>query len=403
MIFMFFFFPGLLPVAYTCITTKTAKKDIKAQGFENWIVGTAAYKSLVSSLPQLAENEEATDYQGFHFSRLVMEDNPLDKKNIGSGELPNLFFDVVSSHNKTRLRLNWLIDESATTCIYVNDINVLGDSIPEIVDIYERCLKIGKTICVVDNKRPERVSKYSLADISGKGFSVEKQRQIIDSLASSKDADDTIIKNARGTNTLMLSMDFWIAYFLFEITMEISQDIAVIISGMSKNSFITKCMLIEEMYDQQTIRIGTQFYTYEQLLAKTFEAKGLNPSDFYSKPKRLGALPESKTSTFTELRDYMTQLEAKTTDIKDLQEALLTYCNENNISRMLYFNYKRYCTKQDNPSKKTFSQFFNYDNSKIEAYENFKKNMTEAAKLLGKKYTNDMAKEFLLPLYRFEI
>lgn len=99
----------------------------------------------------------------------------------------------------------------------------------------------------------------------------------------------------------------------------------------------------------------------------------------------------------------MTQLEAKTTDIKDLQEALLTYCNENNISRMLYFNYKRYCTKQDNPSKKTFSQFFNYDNSKIEAYENFKKNMTEAAKLLGKKYTNDMAKEFLLPLYRFEI
>ena len=70
---------------------------------------------------------------------------------------------------------------------------------------------------------------------------------------------------------------------------------------------------------------------------------------------------------------------------------------------MLYFNYKRYCVKQDNPSKKTFSQFFNYDTNKIEAYENFKKHMTEAAKLLGKKYTDNMAKEFLLPLYRFDI
>lgn len=400
---MFFFFPGFLPVAYSCITTKTSKKEIKVQGFENWIVSTAAYKSLISSLPQLADNEEATDYQGFHFYKLNMEADPLDKKNIGNGELPNLFFDVVSSHNKNRLRLNWLIDESPTTCIYINDINVLGDSIPEIVSIYERCLSKGKAICVVDNKRPERVSEYSLADISGTAFSLDKQREIIDSLASIKDSNSNIIKNARGTNKLMLSQDFWIAYFLFEVTMEIPQDIAVVISGMSKNSFITKCLEIEEMYDQQTIRIGTQFYTYEQLLAKTFEVKGLNPSDFYNKPKRLGALPESESTTFSELRDYMTQLEEKTTDVKNLQESLLTYCNDNKLPRMLYFNYKRYCVKQDNPSKKTFSQFFNYDNNKIEAYENFKKHMTEAAKLLGKKYTDNMAKEFLLPLYRFDI
>ena len=58
---MFFFFPRFLPVAYSWITTKTSKKEIKAQGFENWIVSTAAYKSLISSLPQLADNEEATD------------------------------------------------------------------------------------------------------------------------------------------------------------------------------------------------------------------------------------------------------------------------------------------------------------------------------------------------------
>ena len=114
-------------------------------------------------------------------------------------------------------------------------------------------------------------------------------------------------------------------------------------------------------------------------------------------------MPESEISSFSELRDYMTQIETTTTDIKELQEALLTYCNRNKLPRMLYINYKRYCSKQDNPSKKTFSQFFNYDNNKIEAYENYKKNLTEAAKLLGKKYTNDMAKEFLFPLYRFDI
>ena len=124
---MFFFFPkGQYPVAYTSITTKTSKKAIAEIGFESWMQNTAAYKSLVSALPQIqqADDKDKHFYASF-FEDIRLESDGLNKKQID--DHANLFCDIMSSHNKKRLRLNWLIDNFTVGCIYITDIHVLSE------------------------------------------------------------------------------------------------------------------------------------------------------------------------------------------------------------------------------------------------------------------------------------
>ena len=201
----------------------------------------------------------------------------------------------------------------------------------------------------------------------------------------------------------MLSQDFWNAYFLFEMTMELPEDMAVVLSGMSKNSFISKCLDIERCYDQLMIRIDTKFYTYEEILQKTFKLKGLTAEQFYTVPKRLGVLPSSTKMTFNELRAIMTSYETATQDSALLQNQLDHICAENDLPKMLYLTYKRYCVKQDNPSKKTFSKFFNYDSSKITSYRNFVDNIKKVSELMDKTDYTEMCRDVLRPLYGFDI
>ena len=81
---MFFFFPkGQYPVAYTSITTKTSKKAIAEIGFESWMQNTAAYKSLVSALPQIqqADDKDKHFYASF-FEDIRLESDGLNKKQI---------------------------------------------------------------------------------------------------------------------------------------------------------------------------------------------------------------------------------------------------------------------------------------------------------------------------------
>lgn len=404
---MFFFLPkGMFPTAYTSITTKTSKKAIKEMGFQSWLQNTATYKTLISALPQVQESEgdNTENLHASFFKDIRLESNGLDKKEID--ENANIYCDVMSSHTKNRTRLNWIIEAYNIGCIYVADIHVLGDSVEEIVNVYERCLKNEKVICVIDNSKESRVSEYSMCDIAGNPYPVEQQKEIIDKLATldSKNSNKKeVLGNARGTNKLMLSQDFWNAYFLFEITMEIPEDMAVVLSGMSKNSFITKCLEIERCYDQLMIRIGTKFYTYEEILQKTFELKGMTAEQFYTVPKRLGAIPSSEKMTFSELRAIMTEKEFETQDLTTLQNQLDILCAENDLPKMLYLTYKRYCVKQDNPSKKTFSKFFNYDNTKVEAYRNFVEGIRKAFEFMGNPDLTGACREVLKPIYAFDI
>ena len=403
---MFFFFPkGLYPAAYTCITTKTPKKAINEIGFQNWMQNTAAYKSLISSLPQIQQEGTSNDnLYASYFQDIRLECDGLSKKQID--EHANVFCDVMSSHNKNRIRLNWLIEAYSVGCIYVTDICVLGDTIEEIVNVYERCMKNEKVICVIDNSKKKRVSEHSMCDISGNPYSPERQKEIIDNLAclgTNSKYQKEPLGNARGTNKLMLSQDFWNAYFLFEMTMELPEDMAVVLSGMSKNSFISKCLDIERCYDQLMIRIDTKFYTYEEILQKTFKLKGLTAEQFYTVPKRLGVLPSSTKMTFNELRAIMTSYETATQDSALLQNQLDHICAENDLPKMLYLTYKRYCVKQDNPSKKTFSKFFNYDSSKITSYRNFVDNIKKVSELMDKTDYTEMCRDVLRPLYGFDI
>lgn len=402
----FFFHAGMFPAAYTNIVTKTPKKTISEIGFPEWVQNTAAYKMLISSLPQLKtqSDETASSFHAHYFREIRLEQDGLNKKNIDPNA--NVYFDVLSSHNKNRIRLHWLIDHSMVGCIYITDIHVLGDTFEEIVDVYERCLKKEKVLCVIDHKKENRVSEYSMCDIGGTPYPKEIRRKVIDQIASlGADSSDqkSLLGNARGTNRIMLSQDFWNAYFLYEITMEIPEDIAVVLSGMSKNSFINKCLEMEQSYDQLMVRIGTDFYTYEELLQKTFALKGLIAEDFYKVPKRLGALPSSEQMTFRELRDLMTQKEALTQDVAFLQKELDSLCAENHLPKMLYLTYKRYCVKQDNSSKKTFSKFFHYDESKVEAYHNFVESIKKASEIMGKSDYSDMCRGVLRPMYCFDV
>lgn len=403
---MFFFLQkGMFPVAYTSMTTKTSKKAIKEIGFQNWIQNTATYKTLISALPQIQNSDETTDNPYSHFFNTIkLESDGLSIKQIDDSA--NVYCDVMSSHNKKRIRLDMIIDAYFIGCVYVTDIHVLGDTVEEIVDVYERCLKNEKVICVIDNSKDSRVSEYSMCDIAGNPYPINQQREIIDklaTLASNNASKKEVLGNSRGTNKLMLTQDFWNAYFLYEITMEIPEDIAVTLSGMSKNSFITKCLDIECSYDQLMLRVGTKFYSYEEILQKTFELKGMTAEQFYTVPKRLGAIPSSDKMTFSELRAIMTEKESETKDLASLQSQLDFICMENDLPKMLYLTYKRYCVKQDNPSKKTFSKFFNYDSSKVDAYHNFVDSIKKASELMGKADYTDMCREVLRPMYAFDI
>ena len=403
---MFFFLPkGFLPVAYTSITTKTSKKKIKEIGFQNWVQNTAAYKTLISSLPQIQQSDiPDNDSKDYSFNIIQPESDGLNKKHIDI--YANVFCDVMSSHNKNRIRLNWIIENFSIGGIYITDIYVLGDTIEEIVNVYERCIENEKVICVIDNSKESRVSEYSLCDISGNAYPLERQKKIIDTIAA-LDTDNNLHKeplgNARGTNKLMLSQDFWNAYFLFEMTMELPEDMAVTLSGMSKNSFISKCLEIERCYDQFMIRIGAKFYTYEDILQKTFKVKDLKEEQFYTVPKRLGTLPSSDKMSFNDLRTLMTSYEKITQDSVFLQNELDNICAKNDLPKMLYLTYKRYCVKQENPSKKTFSKFFNYDNSKVDAYHNFVDSTKKASELMGKTDYTEMCRNVLRPMYAFDI
>ena len=402
---MFFFFPkGQYPVAYTSITTKTSKKAIAEIGFESWMQNTAAYKSLVSALPQIqqADDKDKHFYASF-FEDIRLESDGLNKKQID--DHANLFCDIMSSHNKKRLRLNWLVDNFTVGCIYITDIHVLGDSIEEIVSIYERCIKNEKVICVIDNSKQDRIGEYSLCDISGSAYPIDYLWSVVNALTSLKDngSSKAILGNARGTNKLMLTQDFWNAYFLFEITMELPEDMAVTLSGMSKNSFITKCLEVERCYDQLMIRVDAKFYTYEEALHKTLALKGLTEEQFYTVPKRLGVLPSSPKISFDELRAAMTSYEAATQDKVSLQAQLEHLCAEYDLPKMLYLTYKRYCMKQDNPSKKTFSKFFHYDDLKITSYRTFADSIRQTSELMGKAAYTELCRNFLRPLYGFEI
>lgn len=105
---------------------------------------------------------------------------------------------------------------------------------------------------------------------------------------------------------------------------------------------------------------------------------------------------------FVSLRQMYRDLTA-TRDSALLQNQLDHICAENDLPKMLYLTYKRYCVKQDNPSKKTFSKFFNYDSSKITSYRNFVDNINKISELMDKTDYTEMCRDVLRPMYGFDI
>lgn len=380
---MFFFFFPTSVAAYTSITTRTAKKEIRDMGFQQWFPNTAAYKKIVSELP----NHPA-------FQNIIIESEGT-RKDIDSSA--NIYCDIMSSQGRKRTRLNWLIEESSFTCIYVNSPHVLGDTVGEIIAVYERCLAKQKAIYVIDNTVATKESPYSTATIDGIPLDKEKQKEVIDSLVFLKDdltaTSVTARKGARGTAKNALTKDFWNAYFLYEITLEIPEDFATLIAGTSLRTFHTRCVEAEEAYDQKHFRISDKFYSYQDLLEKTLTLKGLTYEQFFNIPKRFGALPTSDICDFNTLRKAMENEENKTTDLHILQEKLDNYCVEYKFKKMHYLNFKRYCAKQDNPSKKTYGKYYNYDKSTINTLRIFKEKLENSYKSISEQSANPTLKQ----------
>lgn len=396
----FYFFDKYAPVAYSSVVTKTPKAVIKAMGFDKWVVETGAYKNLIAALPFIksgTSNDEAADHL---FRTPYLEADGLNKKEINKDHA-NIFIDVLTGHNKNRLRLNYLIDDYPTAGIYITDISVLGESIEEIISVYERCIKNDKFICVIDNSKPDKVSEFSLARINGEPYPKEKQEEIVNNIATM--GNNNPLHDLRGTTKLSLTKEFWIAYFLFEVTMEIPEEFAYIIAGMSKNSFIRKCADIEDNYDQLYIRLGTDFYTYHELLEKSFAQKKLDETNFYDIPKRYGALPKSESMTFAELREFFTPIDNSDIPLAEKQKQLDDYCINNGFKRMLYLNYRRYCAKMDNPSKKTFGKYYNYNQNIIDAFNMAVESTKQSCERLQVPYDPKYDREMLLKIYSFEI
>jgi hypothetical protein len=309
----------------------------------------------------------------------------------------------VSSHNKNRLRLKWLVNNSLTTQIFISDIHVLGDTIEDILDIYRKCSEYKKGILILDFSQPNKIGEFSTCDSDGNLLPKEEINKIIDKIAQlEKTAPSAkkIIKNGRGTNRLTITKEFWDAYFLYDITMEIPEDLAFLLSNMSKNSFRSKCMEMEEHYDKLIIQYKGKYYTYAEMLDKTIKAKDLTYEHFYNSPKRFGAIPKSDKLSFDELMTLMQKKEAQTSDINTLQKELDTLCNEKGFPIMHYFNYKRYCAKKENPSKRTFSKFFNYNEKELQKVQNYKNSINQKTSIINNPaLSNELLRDFLIQLY----